>query len=320
MATGFCTRCGAVLRNGACPQGHPQRALRPRRRRRRRRWPITLLILVVVLGVAAYAGLVWYPVRAAGELMRPSSSEYAEAVGAYRATVDSLPSEGTEAEAVAEATDEILAESETARGALSEAQIALEDRAAPRIPVVSGRPPLGEALDVRERMLSFYTAALEAVGRLDAVARYLSGLGGTLPQIEQIEDSLRDAGGDLGGAVATASSVAGRILADLEAISPPTELGALHSSLTAIVERIEDDLRQIDEARGQGSDPVVEALLDDVEGQAVSFRDAVAEAPQAAIESGLGPALRQIDRRIHRIDAGLEDLRSRGVTGVTVPT
>lgn len=315
MATGFCTRCGAVLRKGACPHGHPQRALRPRRRRRRR-WPITLLILVVVLGVTAYAGLVWYPVRAAGELMRPSSSEYAEAVRAYRAVADGLPSEGTEAEA----TDQILADSETARGALAEAQIALEDRAAPRIPVVSGRPPLGEALDVREKMLSFYTAALEAVGRLDAVARYLGGLGGTLPQIEKIEDSLRGAGGNLGGALATASSVAGRIIADLEAITPPIELGALHSSLTAIVQRIEDDLRQIDDARGQGSDPVVEALLEDVEEQAGSFRDAVAEAPQAAIESGLGTELKKLDRRIRRIDDGLQDLRSLGVAGLTVPT
>ncbi|MGH2654233.1 MAG: hypothetical protein ACRDHV_07780 [Actinomycetota bacterium] len=318
MATGFCTRCGAVLRNGACPHGHPQRALRARRRGRRK-WPVVVLSLAVLLGAGGYLALVWYPLRAAGELMGPSSAEYTEALRTYRAAVDSLPVEDADAETVAEATEGILTQAESARGSLSTAQLALEDRSAPQIPVISGRPPLEGALDVRGKMLTFYTGALETVATLDGVARYLGGLSGTLPEIDEVEDSLRGAGNDLGGPVATARSVAGRIIADLEAITPPAELGALHSSLTIIARRIEEDLEQIEDARGQATAPVIEVLLDDVAEQATSFRDAVAQAPQAAIQSGLGSALKQLDRRVGRINSGLTELRGRGVTGLTIP-
>ena len=317
MATRFCSRCGAVLRDGACPRGHPQRALRSRRRQRRK-WPIVILALAVLVAAGAYLALQWYPARAAGDLMRPSSAEFTEALQAYRAAVESLPLEDTDPETVAGSTEDIQARAEAARQALSAAQLSLEDRSAPRIPVVTDRPPLDEALAVRDTMLSFYTEALETTAGLDGVARYLSGLTETLPEVDEVENSLLD--DNQAGGVATAQSVAGRIVADLQAITPPEELGALHSSLAIVARRIEDDLQQIEETQGQASQPVIQVLLDDVAEQASTFRDTVAQVPQAAIDAGLGSTMARLERRVGRITSGLMALRDQGVMGLVIPS
>lgn len=317
MATRFCARCGAVLKNGVCPRGHPQRALRTRKRQRRK-WPIVIAALLVLVAAGSYLGLQWYPARAAGELMRPSSAEFTEALQAYRAALESLPLEEADAETVVGSIEDIQARAETGRQELSAAQLALEDRTGPRIPVVSSRPPLDQALAVRDTMLAFYTEALETMAALDGVARYLSALSGTLPQVDEIESSLR--GGAGAGAVATARSVAGRIVADLQAVTPPEDLGGLHSSLMIVARRIADDLQQIEETQGQASQPVIQVLIEDVGQQAAAFRDTVAQVPQAVVDAGLGSTLARLDRRVDRISDGLASLRDEGVTGMVIPT
>ncbi|HEX2030398.1 MAG TPA: hypothetical protein VHL78_03210 [Actinomycetota bacterium] len=302
---------------GACPRGHPQRVARTRGRRRGR-WPI----LVVLLGIAVaagYLGLVWYPFRAAEALMRPTSSEYARALEAYRAAVDAVPEPDGEPEEVIDSVDPVLARAQEARDRLAQAQISLEERTAVQVPVVSGRPPLGEALDLRESILAFYTGGLETVGRLDAVARYLSGLSGALTQLEDLEQEFDGVSAeDAGRAMESAQPVAEQLNADLEALTPPDELGAVHSALEAIANRIQADLRQIAQTAEQGG-PVVEALLADVEAEIDAFRQSVAEAPVEALRSGLGSTLKTLTRRTGRINEGLAALRADGLAGIVVP-
>lgn len=280
---------------------------------------MVLLVLFLLVAAGAYAALVWYPVRAAGELMRPASADYVPALEAFRAAMSTVPSEDADAQTAVSASEEILARTQDAREALTEAQLALEDRSTTELPVISDQPPLDEALSVRNTMLSFYTGALEAVGNVESVARYLGALASSLPQLEDIEEEVDGASdGGIGAAVATATPISRRLVADLEAIAPPDEVGAVHSTLEAIAQRIQDDLAQIDRA-GSGSGPVIRALLNDIEEEAQGFRDTVAETPAAAVETGLRRGLKKLDRQSNRIAEGLEELRAQGVAGITVP-
>jgi hypothetical protein len=320
MSTSFCTICGAVLRNGVCPNGHPQRAALRARTRRRRRWPWVLAFLVLLIAVTAYGGLRWYPMRAAGELVGPTSVEFAAALEAYREAVEAAPVEGDDPQAVIEAAAAVVEPAQAARIQLTQAQLKLEGRTAPEIPVISDQPPLSDAIELRERMLRLYPVALETVADLESLAGYITELSRTLPPLQNIESMLRKAGAaELSEAVAEATPVAGQLSADLEAITPPDELGAVHASLQAIAAQITGDLEQAGETGGQASEPILRALVKDIIGEVRDFRQMVAASPATALESGLQAGLRAVDRLAARIEEGLRTLQDEGVTGLTIP-
>jgi hypothetical protein len=320
MSTSFCTVCGAVLRDGVCPNGHPQRAALRARTRRLRRWPWVLAFLVLLIAVTAYGGLRWYPMRAAGELMRPTSVEFAAALEAYRAAVEAAPVEGDDPQAVIEAAAAIVEPAQAARFQLTQAQLKLEGRTAPKIPVISDQSPLSDAAELRERILRLYPVALGTVADLESLAGYITELSRTLPPLQNIESMLRKAdAANLSDAVAEATPVAGQLSADLEAISPPEELGAVHASLQAIAAQITSDLEQAGDTAGQASGPVLRALIRDIIGEVRDFRLAVATSPATALESGVGTQLRSVERVTARITEDLQALRADGVTGLTIP-
>jgi hypothetical protein len=320
MAAPVCTWCGAVLRDGLCPNGHPQRASRQRRRRPRRRWPVVLPLVFLLIATALYAGLTWYPARAAEGLMRPTSGEFARSVDAFRTSVEAIPEEADPEELLegAAATRPIF---EDARTTLAEAQIALEDRTTGNVPVLSSRAPLRQALDLRERVLAFYTSGLEIVSDLESVAGYLTELQTVLPQLGNIRRALEDAGGgNLGGAVASASPVANQMLSDLRALIPPDELGAAHASLVSIARRIRANLEEISGADGPGARPVVNALLGDIQNEIASFQATVGQAGELARRGGLGTRVEHLDREVEAIAGTLAELRSLyDVEGIQIP-
>lgn len=320
MATSFCSVCGAVLRGGVCPNGHPQRAARRAGSRRQRRWPWVVALLVLVAAGAAYGGLRWYPERAAGDLMRPSSEDYASALEAYRAAVAAAPRESSDPHTVVQAAEDFGGPVEGARIALAKAQLSLEDREPPSIPVVLEQPPLADAIELRNRMLRLYPVALEATADLENLTGYVTELSRTLPQLQNVESTLRQAGpADVGDAVAVARPVAGQLAADLDAIAPPDQLGSVHAALQAIAAQMGSNLEEAGRAGGQASEPVLLALVEDVIRDIREFRQTFAAAPGTALQSGLGERLDQVDRMAERITAGLADLRDQGVTGITVP-
>lgn len=319
MSTGFCSVCGAVLRNGVCPNGHPQRAVRRSRSRARRRWPWLAVALFLLVAVGAYGALRWYPMRAAGNLMRPSSREFEEALVAYRQTVEAVPS-GGEAQVVVDGAQEVIRRADEARVSLSGAQIALEGRTPPNLPVISTRPPLDEAASIRERMLRFYTAALKGVADLESVAGYLTEIAGTLPQLADVEDTLRDASpAEVAGAVESAIPVADQLAGDLEALTPPDDLGSVHASLQALADQIGADLEQITETGREAAEPVLRALVRGIVVEIETFRETIAGAPDAAFGSALGRELRRVEGIVRRITRDLAELEDAGVDGLTIP-
>jgi hypothetical protein len=258
--------------------------------------------------------------RAAEDLMRPTSAEFAAAMRAYREAVGAAPMEGNDPQVVVEAAAGVLDPAETARVELTEAQVQLEGRTPPEIPVISDQPPLADAIELRERILRLYPLALETVGDLESLAGYVTELSRTLPQLQNVESMLRKATpANMSEAVAVATPVAGQLSADLEAITPPEELGAVHASLQAITAQITGDLEQAGETAGQASEPVLRALIGDIIGEVRDFRQAVATSPATALEAGLGTQLRAVDRVAARIAEELEALQADGVSGLTIP-
>jgi hypothetical protein len=283
-----------------------------------------VLLLTLILGAAAYVGLFWYPEQAAGDLLRPSSEEFAEALDAYRSMVQAVPPQGTEPQAVSSAVSGVLAETDESRATIARAQGSLEAREAVGIPVISSRPPLGEAARIRDRMLSFYTGSLELVADLENVSGYLTELGSALPLIDNLERALGQPGGDQGtdGIVASATPVTEQLLADLRAQVPPEELGSLHQSLLAIADTIRQDLEEAAASADEpGAEPVIAALLDDARDELVTFRETVGAAFDTALGAGIGGQIRTLDRRAGRVSADLADLRDDyDLTGLTIPS
>lgn len=320
MSTRFCSRCGAVLRAGVCPRGHPQRANRRARRRRGRSAVLTVLV-ILLLSAVGYAALFWYPARAAGELMRPTSAEFADALQAYRATTAALPPPETDPEAVPQAVGAILDRSDDARLEISRAQGSLESREPTPIPIVSGRSPLAEAREVREDMLAFYTSALETVANLEGVAGYLTEITSVLPQADNLQEALGDPDdGQVGAIVAASSPIAQQLVADLRALVPPSQLGGLHESLLAIARRIRGDLEDAGRAGGQAGAPVAQALLTDIRQELAEFRTTVGEASAVALEAGLAGDLQAVEDQADGIADRLRSLREHyGVAGLTIP-
>jgi hypothetical protein len=326
VSSAFCAVCGAVLRDGVCPNGHPQRAQRRHRHRRhaRRRYRglWTLLILFLLVSGATYAGLVWYPQRAAGDLMRPSSKGFAEALETYRSTVTSFPPGPTDPQALVDTSNTLVTVSPQARDRLAAFGAELDRREPPNIPVVSSRPPLQQARDVREQMIAFDTRALEVVARLEAVAGYVTEVAPALPQLDTLRSTLgtpREPA-EVRAAVAAATPVADQMLADLRAITPPDELGGLHSSLLAIARRIRADLDDLVEASQGGAGPVVTALVQNIGGDLDSFRETFGTAPKEARQAGVAVGVRDVQAVAQQVIAGLRTLRDvHGLSGLTVP-
>jgi hypothetical protein len=279
-------------------------------------------VLTLVLGAAAYVGLFWYPERAARDLLRPSSEEFAGALEAYRSMVQAVPPAGTDPEAVSSAVGSVLQETDDARATLARAQGALESREPVGIPVVSSRPPLDGAAMIRDRMLSFYTGGLELVADLENVSGYLTELGSALPLIENLERALGQPGGQEGAdqIVAAASPVTEQLLADLEAQVPPEELGSLHESLLAIANTIRQDLEDAASSNQPGAEPVIAARLDDARDELETFRSTVGTAFDTALGAGIGDQIRRLDRRAGRVITDLAEVRDDyGLTGLTIP-
>jgi hypothetical protein len=321
MSSGFCNVCGSVLRDGVCPEGHPQRAARRRPPRRRWSGPLALIVTVLLLAAAGYAALIWYPERAAGDLLRPTSEEFGEALDAYRSMVRAIPPEGTEPEAVSEAVGVMLDETGDARTTITGAQGALEAREPVNIPIISSRPPLDEAVLIRDRMLSFYTGSLELVADLESVSGYLTELASTLTLIDNLERALGE-GQDTEAIVAAATPVSEQLVADLRALTPPEELGSLHTTLLAIAETIRDDLEEAAASADEpGAEPVVAALLDDARTELETFRETVATAFDTALGAGIGAQIRHLDRQAERVIDELTEVREQhDLAGLTIPT
>ncbi len=320
VSTRPCTVCGAVLRDGVCPNGHPQRAA-SRAREQRRAGPLLVLVTVLVLLVAggAYTALTWYPRRAATDLMQPSSTEFAVAAGAYRAAIGALPPAATDPQVLVDQSATILTAAGAARQQLTDASSLLEGREPTDLPVISDRPPLNTAIRLREEMLAFYTMALETVADVESAAGYLSSLAPILPELDNLATTLTDPD-DLGAAVAAATPVADQVIADLQALTPPDELGGLHSSLAAIARRIRADLDELTETGQTGQTPVTRALLENVRTDIGTLRETMGTAPDAARQAGLGAQIEEIEVRIVGIIEALTTLRDRyDITGLTIP-
>jgi hypothetical protein len=322
VSAGFCSVCGAVLRDGVCPNGHPQRAQRRLHNRRRRRGLWTLLVVFLLASAGAYAGLVWYPRRAAAELMEGPSRAFESSLGAYRTTVSAFPPGATDPQALSDGCAALLATSGPTRDRLGRDTIELELQSPPEVPVVSSRPPLQQARELRDLMLDFNTRAQEVLGRLEAACGYVTQATGVLPQLDTLGSTLGDPR-DLGAiraSVAAATPIAEQLLADLRALAPPPDLGGLHSALQAIARRIRADLEEIDRTAQAGGTPVVRALLGDIRSSFDTFRQTLGTAPEEAGAAGLGTALEEVEGLAQQIVEGLRTLRQvHGLVGVSVP-
>jgi hypothetical protein len=278
-------------------------------------------VLILLLGAAAYVALSWYPERAAQDLLRPSSEEFAEALEAHRSMVRAIPPEGTEPEAVSSAVNVMLEETDDARTTISRAQDSLEAREPISLPVVSSRPPLDDAARILDRMSAFYTGSLELSADLTSVSGYLTELASTLPLVDNLERALGQGGQDAGAIIAASSPVAEQLVADLQSLTPPEELGSLHTSLLAIAETIRGDLEEAEAVSEEaGGEPVVAALLDDARSELDTFRDTVGTAFDTALGAGIGNQIRRLDRLAGRIVEELTQVRDEhDLTGITIP-
>ena len=322
MSAPLCTVCGAVLRNGACPNGHPQRSSR-RRERRSRRGLWAFLFVFLVLAAAAYGGLVLYPRTAASDVIGPASEDFSESLVAYRATAGAFPPGETDAQVVASIADAVVAAAAEARIRLTDASVRLERREVVDVPIVSSRPPLDEAAAIRDRLAQFYSSALEVVADLEGISGYLSQVAGLLPQLDGLQNTLNAARApNPGPAVTSAVPVADQLIADLQALTPPDEIGGLHSSLIGIAERVRQGLDDVTAAaQGDNKDtiPVVQATLQALRDELTTFRSTLGSATQLARRAGLSAMLQEVDALAVEITERLAALRDQGVEGISLP-
>jgi hypothetical protein len=306
-----CTRCGAPLREGLCPNGHPQRAARSGTHRRR--LPVLRLgVVVAALAVAVYGALVWYPVRATASLMVPSSSEFEAARSTYESTVSAFP-EAADPAALIEGAGAVLQGAERAREAITDAQTRLEARAPVSIPLLDRRAPLPLARDLRDRMLSFYLAGLELVTDMESAARYLTEIAAVLPRLDALRSALGDprTPNQVDGVLPAARPVADQLIADVEVLSPPLELGPTHEELRAIAGATRGRLEELDRIRGKTARPIIRTMVTEIRAQLDTFGATVLAGPGAAMEAGLAPRIAELQRQIRAITEALALLREQ---------
>ena len=321
MSQTTCSVCGAILRGGACPNGHPQRAARRQGSSRRRRiFPLILLILI--LAGTAYAALVWVPRSQAAQLMDPSSREFSEAVEAYRAAAGALPPGATDPQVLADLSAAAVTAAGPAREKLSAGAVAISERTTLDLPVISGREPLREAVALQSRITEFYTAALQALSGLERAASYLTQTAAVIPTLASLEEAMLTADLDAPGvALDSAVPLSDQLIADLQALAAPDELAGVHQSLLTIAERIRDGLQALVTSRGgQAGRPVVAATLKSTRDEIAAFRQTFGTGARRARGGGLGPQLEQVDALVVEITERLTALREiHGLEGITLP-
>ncbi|MGH2710786.1 MAG: hypothetical protein ACRDH9_06250 [Actinomycetota bacterium] len=321
MSPGLCSICGAILRDGACPNGHPQRAVQRGYSSPRRRRIFPILLLLLILAGVAYATLIWVPRNAARNLMQASSEDFSQAVVAYRGAANVLPPAATDPQVLADLAATAAAAAAPARDQLTEASTALVERQPLDLPVISSRPPLDEAIALRERMTEYYTTALQAITGLERAASYLTQAAAVLPALDSLERNANEADPDAPQAIAASSiPIADQLLADLQALTAPEELAGLHQSLLTIAQRIRDGLDALAGARGgEAGRPVVAATLKNVRDEIAAFRQTFGTAPRRARGAGLGPLLDEVDALTIEISQRLAALQDAGVGGIVLP-
>ena len=322
MSPGLCSVCGAILRDGACPNGHPQRAVRRGYDQPRRRRIFPWVLLILILTGAAYTVLIWVPKTAAGNLMRPSSEEFARAVEAYRGAVGALPPGATDPQVLADLAATAVSASGPAREELSDASVALTEREPFDVPIISSRPPLPEAISLRERMTEFYTGAQQALTSVEVASSYITQAAVVLPALASVEERMQTADPDNPEVtVSAAIPVADQLIADLSALTPPEELGGFHEGLLTIAQRIRDGLDAVANARGgEIGRPVVAATIRGVRNEIAAFRQSFGTAPRQARGTGLGPLLEEVDSLAVEITERLAALRDvHDLDGLTLP-
>jgi hypothetical protein len=253
--------------------------------------------------------------------LQPTSRAFAGPVEAYRSILEVYPARARP-RAVQKASAEVLDEVGPARQALSRGQAELQAHPLPNLPVIGSRPPISIAAGVREEMQFFYTESLEIVADIEGIARYLTDMAPTLPKLENLRRELGNprTPGEIDRAAAGALAVANQLIADLDAITPPDDMGPVHAALQTGSRAIRRDLRDIDRGSRQGRSPVLRALIDDVESRIRTYRDQFAAAPGEALETTLEPSIEFLERRVRRIAEGLTSLREDyNVPGLTVP-
>ena len=322
MSPGLCSVCGAILRDGVCPNGHPQRAVRRGYEAPRRRRILPWLLLLLILGGAAYTTLVWVPRTAAETLMRPSSSEFASAVESYRGAVGALPPGATDPQVLADLAASAVAAAAPARQELSDSSVALTEREPLDLPIISSRPPLPEAIAIRELMTEFYTGAQQVLTSVEVASSYITQAAVILPGLASIEERMLTADPDNPEVAVTAAiPVSDQLLADLQALTPPEEMGGLHESLLAIAQRIREGLGSLAASRGgEAGRPVVAATIRGVRNEIAALRQTFGTAPRQARGTGLGPLLEEVDALAVEITERLDALRDvHGLDGLTLP-
>jgi hypothetical protein len=270
---------------------------------------------------AAYAALALYPRQIVGQNVGPTSKALSEGLTAYRELLAVYPAR-RRAGAIEEGAGALLQLADPTRRALGSGQGELDAHRIPSVPVIGTRPPLSTASTAHEEMAFFYTGALEVVADLEAVARYLTQIGPTLPELENLREALGDprTPGEIDRAAAGATAVASQLIADLRAVTAPDEMGPIHAGLLTTARAIRNDLDDIDRISRQGRSPVLRALIEDVESRIRSYRGTFTSAPRETMEATLGPAIAAVDRFVRRIVEGLVTLRDDyGVAGLTVP-
>lgn len=274
---------------------------------------------MALLAAGAYAALIWYPLREAQEAMLPASRDFDAAIDPLERTVGAFPEKGDPA-LLAEAAS-VLDYADDARERLTQAQVRLEEQDPPNIPFLSQLAALRIAGETHEDMQEFHVSALELVGRLEAASRYLTQLAPTLPTLDNLETALGhpESPAQIEGAAASGAPIVDQLMADLRALSPPDELGAVHASLTAIARGIRSGIEDLGELTGEAEAPVAQAILEDIRSQMESFRETAADAPRAARAGGLEERISSVEALARQIVVRLGELEAEGVEGLTIP-
>lgn len=117
-----------------------------------------------------------------------------------------------------------------------------------------------------------------------------------------------------------ARPVADQLVADVEALTPPAELGSTHEAIRAIAGGIRAALDELDAVVGRTARPIIETLVAEIGEQLTDLENAVLGAPQATHDATLGPKIAEFDQQAERVTSGLRRLRDdHGIDGLTVP-
>ena len=172
-------------------------------------------------------------------------------------------------------------------------------------------------------MLSFYLSALELVADLESVARYLTEVAAVLPKLEDLRGTLGNprTPAAVDAVIPAARAVADQLLADVDALAPPPDIGSLHQSLRAIIGTTRGSLDELDDVRGRAARPVLATLVTEIGTQLDTFRETFIGGPAAALEAGLASRTAELTNQIRRIAEGLARLRDEhGLEDVVVST